>query len=356
MRNMRATGTKREAGSKLAHILALLMLIGPLGFTSLCLAAGDQWARMADMPTARTNLSTCVVDGIIYAIGGLDAGNLSTVEAYDPAKNEWEAKADMSTARQRLSTSVVDGIIYAIGGESQRVPFGISTPKVEAYDPANDKWETKADMPTRRTAVTTCVVDGIIYAIGGYQDGSGIGLKTVEAYDPASDKWEKKADMPVAICFHTASVVDEVIYVIGGGKDWRGREIVAVYDPAQDMWEEMNGVMPSPRADHSASVVDGIIYTFGGTAFPPGNQKGLDIVEAYNPTTDTWEKKAEMPTARMDLSTSAIGGRIYAIGGAVSFLGATLPIVEEYTPSDQLPFPVSSQGKLPTTWGERKSH
>jgi N-acetylneuraminic acid mutarotase len=47
------------------------------------------------MPTARWALSTSVVDGKIYAIGG--AGPvwqaLRTVEEYDPATNAWGTKS-----------------------------------------------------------------------------------------------------------------------------------------------------------------------------------------------------------------------------------------------------------------------
>jgi RNA polymerase sigma factor (sigma-70 family) len=235
---------------------------------------------------------------------------------------------------------------------------------VMAAPGAANTWTEGTDLPTARTRVSTSVVDGIIYAIGGFQNGSGVGLPTVEAYDPANDKWEQKADMPVGISFHTASVVDGRIYVIGGqeaGGDWGDpcRETVAVYDPARDTWEEMNGTMPSPRADHSASVVDGIIYTFGGTAFPPGTQEGLDIVEAYDPIKDSWTTKADIPTARMCLSTSAIGGRIYAIGGEASYLGVILPTVEIYDTGFVPPAQGSSvrpKGKILSTWGETKSH
>jgi hypothetical protein len=46
---------------------------------------------------------------------------------------------------------------------------------------------------------------------------------------------------------------------------------------------------------------------------------------------DTWTTKADMPTARMFLSTSTVNGKIYAIGG--SFAGypwVPAPTVEEY--------------------------
>ena len=67
-------------------ILATLMLIGLLGFSSISLAAEGEWTKKADMPTARDSLSTSVVDGKIYAIGGWTGNvHLATVEEYTPA-------------------------------------------------------------------------------------------------------------------------------------------------------------------------------------------------------------------------------------------------------------------------------
>jgi hypothetical protein len=56
------------------------------------------------------------------------------VEAYDPVTDTWTTKADMPAARALLSTSVVDGKIYAIGGTRTTHPM-TSTSTVYEYDP-----------------------------------------------------------------------------------------------------------------------------------------------------------------------------------------------------------------------------
>jgi hypothetical protein len=135
------------------------------------------------MPTARAALSTSVVDGKIYAIGGAFSGGgagLSTMEEYDPATDTWTTKASMPTARAPfLSTSVVDGIIYVIGGASGQAT--VST--VEAYDPATDTWTEKTSMSGVRGMLATSVVGGKIYAIGGRSSAHGAAMSTVEEYD-----------------------------------------------------------------------------------------------------------------------------------------------------------------------------
>jgi len=63
-----------------------VVLVLALGLVSGSYSAEGIWITKADMPTGRWELSTCVLDEKIYAIGG--AGPvyqaLGTVEVYDP--------------------------------------------------------------------------------------------------------------------------------------------------------------------------------------------------------------------------------------------------------------------------------
>lgn len=246
---------------------------------------GDRWTSKAELPTARYDLSTSVVDGKIYAIGGRDAGSggavFPTVEEYDPATDTWTQKADMPTARHCLSTSVVDGKIYAIGGLGKpgvTDAWGnLAATVVEEYDPATDRWTTKASIPGGKHWLSTSVVDGKIYAIGGKVGASA--SATVEEYEPATDTWTRKTNMPTA------------------------------------------------RWGLSTSVVNGKIYAIGGSSW-----EIFSTVEVYDPATDTWTKKPDMPTARCLLSTSAVNGKIYAIGGSLGGWASFVPTstVEEY--------------------------
>ncbi|GMQ82910.1 MAG: hypothetical protein BMS9Abin05_2376 [Rhodothermia bacterium] len=111
-------------------------------------------------------------------------------------------------------TGVVDGKIYAIGGYRAANIAGTRT--VEEYDPATNTWTTKANMPEGRRWLSTSVVNGKIYAIGGYVNLRQPGLKTVEEYDPATDTWTQKAGMPTARLGLATSMVNGIIYAIGG--------------------------------------------------------------------------------------------------------------------------------------------
>jgi len=320
--------------------------------------AGDMWTKKADMPTARFLMATSEVSGKIYAIGGKIRNangwleDLQTVEEYDPAINKWDKKANMPTARSSLSTSVIDGKIYAIGGTWG--PEWASS-VVEVYDPIADKWTRKADMPTARSGLSTCAVNGKIYAIGGWKwdnvNGKGVRFSTVEEYDPKTNKWTQKTDMPTKrSSFNSfASAVDGQIYVIGGGDDNNFLQLVEEYDPIADKWTK-KADMPTVRVTTTVAV-NGKIYAIGG--YEGNNKPSLSTVEEYDPKTDTWTKKADMPTARTNLSTCTVNGKIYAIGGDIGQKeNIATSVVEEYDPGTSQS--INFKGKLPTTWGDVK--
>jgi N-acetylneuraminic acid mutarotase len=114
--------------------------------------------------------------------------------------------------------------------------------------------------------------------------------------------------------------------------------VVEEYDPVTDTWTQKSAKMPTPRSMFSISVVNGKIYAIGGEDRNINvnnivNPCGVSTVEEYDPIKDVWTKKVDMPTKRCCLSTSAVNGKIYAIGGTDTLLlGEGFATVEEYTP------------------------
>jgi N-acetylneuraminic acid mutarotase len=304
-----------------------LMLVGFIAAIVLCggLARADfTWTQKADMPITKLQHSTNVVGGKIYSIGGWNAigewnpqwDALKRVDEYDPSTDTWTRKADMPTARGYTSTCVVNEKIYVIGGDAGLEPPDLCIPTVEVYDPVTDTWTRKADMPTRRFWFSTNVVDGIIYVIGG-KPGLGDGsphLSTVEAYDPVTDTWTSKADMPTRRSFSSTCVVDGKIYVIGGAMP--GKSAVEAYDPTTDTWTR-KAPMPTARYLLGTSLVGGRIYAIGGWRHSI-NGPTYSTVEVYDPETDTWTKGVDIPVTTAGMSTSVVDGKIYVIGGSTS--------------------------------------
>ena len=296
-----------------------------------------QWTRKADMPTARIGFATSVVNGKVFVIGGniqLKRGefgdlSVSRVEMYDPKTDTWERKSDMPTARSGVSVSVVDGKIYAIGGTKTKTiqaPRGFSSESeelatVEMYDPVTDTWTQKSDMPSPKKTMT-CVVNGKIYAIGGWlTTNEKPHLATVEVYDPPRDTWAKAQSMNCARCSAAIGVVNGEIYAIGGlgsppiqGQSDPPLSSVEVFNPKTNQWQERTEMF-APKADHAASVINGKIYVIGGYLRENKKFKKLSTVEIYDPATDRWTQEPDMPMGKWGHETEVIDGQIYIFGG-----------------------------------------
>ena len=244
---------------------------------------------------------------------------------------------------------MVDGKIYAIGGWSD----GNFSNAVVAYDLIIDNWEKKADIPTARAEAVTEQVNGKIYVMGGHNQHSGKCLSIVEEYDPKTNTWTRKNDMPVARTFATSCVINDKIYVFGGAS-----ELVAnlplpvdIYDPFTDNWIKGSDI-PTPRLLSSSCIVNEMVYIMGGD-----NQNGIptSVLEIYNPVNNTWTKGENMPFGIASSENyPVIDGKIYIIGG-INSSGQFLTNVWEFTP-ENLQSAISPHGKFSTTWGSRKSN
>lgn len=145
--------------------------------------------------------------------------------------------------------------------------------------------------------------------------------------------WEKKTNIPVGP--GSACVVDNKIYVIGGSTASSLSDLAdnVVYDPSTDTWE-VKAPMPTPRGFLSVAAVDGIIYAIGG-----GYPVSTKTVEAYNPATNSWTKKADLPENRLGARAAVVNGIIYNIGGNYSSPNceAYNPVTDVWTKKTDMP-------------------
>jgi hypothetical protein len=74
--------------------------------------------------------------------------------------------------------------------------------------------------------------------------------------------------------------------------------------------------MPTPRSGVGANVVHGKIYVTGGYVPNSSSLTGSSFVslnEVYNPETDSWTTKAEVPTAVVSSRSAVVDSKIYII-------------------------------------------
>ncbi len=188
----------------------------------------DTWAVMASMSVGRAWLAVVTAnDGAgdkIYAIGGYDAGTFvdtALVERFDPPPGggpvgTWTTVAGLNVSRAELTAGVVNGKIYAVGGVEWA--GGTLLGDVEMYDPTNDAagWTSKAPLPIPREGVAATSVNGLLYVTGGDDDFTYTGEAFVHVYDPLANSWSGETPMSNARMYHGMVTVNQTLYVVGG--------------------------------------------------------------------------------------------------------------------------------------------
>ncbi len=299
---------------------------------------------------------------------------LSHFAMENAAANEWRIISELPTPRGEFATAVVEGKIYLIGGtplenlrgvrrENEpgiwKGPFGMSL--VEVYDPQTNTWERLPDMPTVRSGAKAAVVNGKIYVLSGRvgKDRQAVNLKVlkvVEMYDPETDTWIRKQDMSRHRMAFGIGVVAGKIYAIGGTADvqpeapWRV-DLVEVYDPATNTWTKRVD-MPTRRKSVRASVIRDTIYVIGGSGWPPAGGGGpfLGTIEVYESRINKWTKRPEMPNPRMVFFSVVIDEKIYLIGGLRASDRHPAP-VEVYEPATERWRVISARSTIKSPFG-----
>jgi N-acetylneuraminic acid mutarotase len=193
-----------------------------------------------------------------------------------------------------------------------------------------NRWTAKAVLPTGRVALAAAVVknaqqQSILYAIGG-DDGNGVTLSTVEAYDFAMNTWSTKAPLPVRLeSTNGAGVIAGKIYVSGGrdldnhssgSDDGVPRSSLYVYDPLSDSWSR-KADMPQPSMSGVTGVIGGKLYVLNAS---------FGRFYRYDPSMDTWSVLPKCPGEHFGGGAAVINGKFYVAGGVRFATGGPIAI------------------------------
>lgn len=144
--------------------------------------------------------------------------------------------APMNKTRSCFAAAVLDGMIYAIGGYG---PAHMNS--MERYDPSKNSWETVASMADKRINFGVGVMLGFIFVVGGHNGVSH--LSSIERYDPHQNQWTVCRPMKEPRTGVGAAVIDNYLYVVGGHSGSSYLNTVQKYDPISDTWLDSAGMM-----------------------------------------------------------------------------------------------------------------
>ena len=274
-----------------------------------------------------------------------DLRYLSINTAFSPGDPDpaWTIRAPMPTVRSGFATAAADGKVYAMGGAVLNTCGIVDT--VEAYQPPRDGddgdfWITnlRPIPPPLRYRPSGATLDSIIYLVGGTVPDDlcvQYAVDTVQAYDPATNTWSKKRPLrkPRAQVGLGVDSVNHLLYAVGGATgapDDKNLDLVDVYDPATDSWTHKRH-LNMRRGAPAVAAVNGKIYAIGGK----GDHGPLDTVEVFDPDTNTWTTtESKMPHPRNRSAAAFVDGKIYVMGGeTLGPSGEIISTVDVYDPS-----------------------
>lgn len=249
------------------------------------------------------------------------------------------AFAPNPVGRAEALQAVVDGKLYVFAGFGSEGPITRS----DVYDPATNTWAPIADHPRRLSHAGTVADGRNVYFAGGYiGNGPGpgwsqtFGTKEVWRYNVDSNTYDRMPDLPIALASGGLVVVGRNLHYFSGNNSQRvdvGNHYALNLDNPSAGWQTRQS-LPVPRSHMGAAVMNGRIYAIGGQT---GNDAALTPkadVHEYDPATDTWTAKANMPKPLNHISsaTAVIGNRIVTFGGQTTH-GSSVYDVLAYDPA-----------------------
>lgn len=292
-----------------------------------------RWIKRAALPLPRSEMAWAAVMGArMHLIGGYGEQRVDRPyhHVYDAPTDRWLIAKPLPLGANHVGVTVLDGRLYAIGGftEQNRKPHD----QCFVYTEAEDSWQSIAPLPKACGSVACVALNGVLHAIAGAVGDSFATKHSINwhwVYEPASDRWQPRAPLPTARDHVAALPHGGLIHVIGGRVDsfLTNSNLHHVYDPQKDAWQPRNP-LPTARSGHGAAILDGRIFVMGGE----GSNRVFGQNEAYDLKADSWQQFAPMMTPRHGLGAVAIGRSIYvAGGGAVMGGGIQTSIHEAFT-------------------------
>jgi N-acetylneuraminic acid mutarotase len=277
-------------------------------------AAAGVWVPLASLQEPRQEVAVAALAGKVYVIGGIraDGSTADTVEVYDPATDRWQFAAPLPTSVHHTAAAVVGGTLYVIGGL-----WGLRFAPVNAvfaYDSTTNTWTRKASLLTSRGALAVGVVAGRIYAAGGSPRARE---RDFAVYDPATDTWTSLPPLPTPRNHLAAGTVGTTFYAVGGRSGGIGgiTDVLEAFDTRSSAWMT-KAPMPTARGGIAGAVVQGCLYVFGGEGNPARADGVFATTEVYDPRISAWQRLQPMRTPRHGIGAAAVGRRIYIPGGA----------------------------------------
>lgn len=233
--------------------------------------------------------------------------------------NAWLQKSNIPNPKNNLGNGYYGAISFSVNGHGY-VGLGYGGSQYNSadmwrYDQKTNSWTQVASFPGASRMLASTFVIGDKAYVGGGISSSGE-YKDFWMYSPLSDSWSRIADFPYGFSNGVGLSSDDNGYITTRAPDanfWK-------YDPELNEWTQMSrlpGKSSEIRRVDSGFELNGKLYIYVS-----GTTTGNHELHEYNPSTNTWSRKADMPYFGIDAGWASAAscrgyGYVFNEGGHV---------------------------------------
>ncbi|HKW59319.1 MAG TPA: kelch repeat-containing protein [Candidatus Dormibacteraeota bacterium] len=220
---------------------------------------GGSWSVGPRLPLPLDHPSAATLDDHVYIAGGHSNGT-DSARLFRLDGDRWSELAPMHFARGGHALVPASGRLYAIGGNTAAGNVGT----VEEYDPDANTWAAVGTLPQPRNHVM-----GFIGARGPcVAGGRSPTTAHVDCFDPVTRRWTQVVNLPVATSGGGAATFDDGTVIVAGGEDAAEARLVDEYVVHVPQGWASAGPMLAPRHGFELALFNGRAWACGGGSAP----------------------------------------------------------------------------------------
>jgi non-specific serine/threonine protein kinase len=222
---------------------------------------------------------------------------------------------------RRMALVLVLAVAGCGSGDPAPQPKG--DPSTKSAGPAS-----RAALPEPRSEVAGAAWSGGVVVVGGYRaDGSS--SPRVDLWRPADDRWTRLPELPAGRNHPAAAVLNDRLFVSGGRGDGAPRGSAQVWSigSGETSWRAEPALRQARNA-HAMAAVEGKLVVAGGVG-PTGLLTSVEVLMG-----GSWRPVPPLKAGREHLGGVASAGRMWVIAGRLGGLATNLGTVESWRPGE----------------------
>lgn len=292
------------------------------------------WDRLQDMPVAKWEPASLVLDDKLIVLGGYESYIKSSrlAHVFDPAdgaQGSWTPLQVLPSAISHVNLVADGNGFWYAGGMKDKPSRGVLdyiVAEVWNYDLEQDRLMAGPLLPGRRGGGGLARVGDKLHYVSGLEEDRDTDSPDHWVFDLAAWKstgtaaWESAAPFPLPRNQLAVVTMNDKIYAIGGQFNHDLQQLdqtqVDIYDPQSDSWSRGPELpVPHSHSEHATVVHNNRIWMLGGHQTPVGGTKGFCQDVLTMKEGGEWELTGLLPKPISSPAVGIINDRIYVAGG-----------------------------------------